>query len=82
MEQRKGVRYTKETIRIYREVEGEMTIIAQKFRLYPTKEQEEKLLLILEQCRWVYNKLLSIINESKSTPPKRKMQSLLPKLKE
>jgi len=40
------------------------------------------LLLILEQCRWVYNKLLSIINESKSTPPKRKMQSLLPKLKE
>ena len=82
MEQRKGVRYTKETIRVYREVEGEMTIIAQKFRLYPTKEQEEKLLLILEQCRWVYNKLLSIINESKSTPPKRKMQSLLPKLKE
>ena len=57
-------------------------MIACKFRLYPTNEQEEKLLFILEQCRWVYNKLLSIINESKSTPPKRKMQSLLPKLKE
>ena len=59
-----------------------MIAITHKFRLYPTKEQEEKLLFILEQCRWVYNKLLSIINESKSTPPKRKMQSLLPKLKE
>ena len=57
-------------------------MIAHKFRLYPTNEQEEKLLLILEQCRWLYNKLLSIINESKSTPPKREMQSLLPKLKE
>ena len=44
-----------------------MTIIAQKFRLYPTNEQEEKLLLILEQCRWVYNKMLSIINERQGT---------------
>ena len=59
-----------------------MIAITHKFRLYPTKEQEEKLLFILEQCRWVYNKLLSIISESESTPPKRKMQSLLPKLKE
>jgi len=57
-------------------------MLAYKFRLYPTKEQEEKLLFILERCRWLYNKLLSLINESKSTPPKREMQSLLPKLKE
>ena len=57
-------------------------MITHKFRLYPTKEQEEKLLFILEQCRWLYNKLLSIINESKRTPPKRKIQSMLPKLKE
>ena len=57
-------------------------VITQKFRLYPTNEQEEKLLFILERCRWLYNKLLSIINESKKTPPKRKMQSMLPKLKE
>ena len=57
-------------------------MITYKFRLYPSKEQEEKLLFILEQCRWLYNKMLSIINESKSTPPKRKMQSMLPKLKE
>jgi len=57
-------------------------MITYKFRLYPTNEQEEKLLFISEQCRWLYNKLLSIINESKKIPPKRKMQSLLPKLKE
>jgi len=57
-------------------------IITHKFRLYPTKEQEEKLLFILEQCRWLYNKLLLIINESKRAPPKRKIQSMLPKLKE
>jgi len=57
-------------------------MLAYKFRLYPTDEQEEKLLLILERCRWLYNKLLSIINGSEKTPSKRKMQSLLPKLKE
>ena len=57
-------------------------MLTYKFRLYPTNEQEENLLFILEQCRWLYNKLLSIINESKKTPPKRKIQSMLPKLKE
>ena len=57
-------------------------VITHKFRLYPSKEQEEKLLFILEQCRWLYNKLLSIINECERTPPKREMQSMLPKLKE
>ena len=57
-------------------------MLAYKFRLYPTDEQEEKLLLILERCRWLYNKLLSIINGSEKTPSKRKMQSMLPKLKE
>ena len=59
-----------------------MIAITHKFMLYPTREQEEKLLFILEQCRWLYNKLLSIINESKKTPPKRKIQSMLLKLKE
>jgi len=57
-------------------------MLAYKFRLYPTDEQEEKLLLILERCRWLYNKLLSIINGSEKTPSKRKMQSMLPNLKE
>ena len=37
-----------------------MSIVINKFRLYPSEEQEEKLLFILEQCRWLYNKLLSI----------------------
>jgi len=75
------MRSTNEKI-IYREGSEMSIVITQKFRLYPTKEQEEKLLFILEQCRWLYNKLLSIINESKKTPLKRKMQSMLPKLKE
>jgi len=66
--------------KVYREAEGEM--IAYKFRLYPTDEQEENLLFILERCRWLYNKMLSIINECEGIPPKRKMQSMLPKLKE
>ena len=57
-------------------------MLTYKFRLYPTNEQEENLLFILERCRWLYNNLLSIINESKKTPSKREMQSLLPKLKE
>jgi len=57
-------------------------MLTYKFRLYPSDEQEGKLLFILERCRWLYNKLLSIINESKRTPPKREMQSMLPKLKE
>ena len=57
-------------------------MIAYKFRLYPTDEQEENLLFILERCRWLYNKMLSIINESKKMLSKREMQSMLPKLKE
>jgi len=57
-------------------------MLTYKFRLYPSEEQEENLLFILERCRWLYNNLLSLINESKSTPSKREMQSMLPKLKE
>jgi len=75
------MRSTNEKI-IYREGSEMSIVITQKFRLYPTKEQEEKLLFILERCRWLYNKLLSIINECEGIPPKRKMQSMLPKLKE
>ena len=57
-------------------------LITHKFRLYPSEGQEEKLLFILERCRWLYNKLLSIINENKKTLSKREIQSMLPKLKE
>ena len=57
-------------------------MLTYKFRLYPTNEQEENLLFILERCRRLYNKLLSIINGSKKMLSKREMQSMLPKLKE
>ncbi|WDL98328.1 helix-turn-helix domain-containing protein [Alicyclobacillus sp. ALC3] len=31
---------------------------AYKYRLYPTKEQEEKIQFTLERCRLLYNRLL------------------------
>lgn len=34
-----------------------------KFRLYPTKEQEQKLLWTLEKCRLVYNQILEGLNK-------------------
>lgn len=38
---------------------------AYKFRLYPSKHQEQKLLEVLDKCRYVYNTLLSRLNEQK-----------------
>ena len=38
---------------------------AYKFRLYPTKEQEQKLLWTLDKCRYVYNFLLSELQQQK-----------------
>lgn len=40
-------------------------MITHKFRLYPNKEQEEKLLWTLGKCRYVYNTLLGRLNEQK-----------------
>ena len=51
-----------------------------KFRLYPSKQQEEKLLWILEKCRFTYNLLLENLNKQ-DKPNKLKLQSMLPKLK-
>jgi len=34
-----------------------------KFRLYPTEEQEKKLLWVLDKCRLTYNKLLEGLNK-------------------
>lgn len=34
-----------------------------KFMLYPTEEQENKMLFVLEECRWLYNRCLSILDE-------------------
>jgi len=50
-----------------------------KFRLYPTKEQEERLLWTLDKCRFVYNYLLE--KKQKEKLKKYELQSLLPRLK-
>ncbi len=53
--------------------------LAYKFRLYPTKEQEKKLLQTLDKCRFVYNYLLE--QKSKHNLKRKELQALLPKLK-
>jgi putative transposase len=55
--------------------------ITYKFRLYPTPEQEQKLLWTLEKCRLVYNDMLEGLN-GQAQPNKLELQSTLPKLKE
>jgi len=52
-----------------------------KFRLYPNKEQEEKLLWTLEKCRLVYNDMLERLNNQEK-PNRVELQSVLPTLKE
>ncbi len=41
--------------------------ITYKFRLYPKKEDEKKLLSVLEICRLLYNSFLAIWNDSEKT---------------
>jgi putative transposase len=55
--------------------------ITYKFRLYPTPEQEQRLLWTLEKCRLVYNDMLEGLN-GQEKPNKLELQSTLPKLKE
>lgn len=50
-----------------------------KFRLYPTKDNEQKLLCTLDKCRFVYNYLLE--QKSKNKLKRSELQALLPKLK-
>ena len=42
-------------------------MITYKFRLYPNKTQEQKLLETLEKCRFVYNKMLEGLNGQDKT---------------
>ncbi|MFX0162341.1 MAG: RNA-guided endonuclease InsQ/TnpB family protein [Candidatus Hodarchaeota archaeon] len=56
-------------------------VISYKFRLYPTKEQEEKLLEVLDRCRFVYNKMLEGLNKQEK-PNMFELQKSLPELKE
>jgi putative transposase len=55
---------------------------AYKFRLYPSAEEEKKLLFILEVCRLLYNSFLAIWNASDKIPSKRELQAMLPAMKE
>jgi len=55
--------------------------IAYKFRLYPTEDQEKRLLETLEICRQTYNYFLSKIKESEKIPSRLELQAELPKLK-
>ena len=52
-----------------------------KFRLYPKREQEEKLLETLELCRQTYNYFLAQWNRKAKIPGRLELQAQLPKLK-
>jgi putative transposase len=56
-------------------------MITYKFRLYPNKNQEQKLLETLNKCRFVYNKLLEGLNKQ-DKPNRLELQNSIPKLKE
>ncbi len=62
-------------------MDRKMQNITYKFRLYPNKEQEEKLLWTLEKCRLVYNDMLAGLNGQRK-PNRMELQAMLPKLKE
>jgi len=53
---------------------------AYKFRLYPTKEQEQKLLWTLNKCRYVYNFLLDELNNQRVID-KAQLQEMITDLK-
>ncbi len=54
-----------------------------RYRLYPSRAQEQKLLAALDSCRWLYNHFLERLNrkENGKTPRRYKLQATLPKLK-
>jgi len=52
-----------------------------KFRLYPNKQQEKKLLCTLDRCRFVYNKLLEGLNKQEKID-RKKLQHSIVELKE
>ncbi len=58
-----------------------MMKISYKFRLYPDKKQEEKMLVVLDRCRFVYNQLLEGLNKQEK-PNRLELQKSIPELKE
>ena len=56
-------------------------MISYKFRLYPSPEQEKRLLWTLEKCRFIYNKMLEGLNQQ-DKPNRLELQNSIPELKE
>ncbi|MEK6973141.1 MAG: helix-turn-helix domain-containing protein, partial [archaeon] len=56
-------------------------LLTYKFRMYPSKEQEQKLFFVLDKCRFTYNKLLEILNKQEKIN-QSEIQSSIPELKE
>ncbi|MEK6973424.1 MAG: transposase, partial [archaeon] len=56
-------------------------LLTYKFRIYPSKEQEQKLFFVLDKCRLTYNKLLEILNKQEKIN-QNEIQAAIPKLKE
>lgn len=61
-----------------------MMQLTYRFRLYPSKVQEEKLLATLDQCRWLYNHFLEQLNQKENgkIPRHHELKATLPELKQ
>jgi len=55
--------------------------VTHRFRLYPAKKQEEKLLETLDLCRLIYNYFLSQWDGKAKIPSRLELQAQLPELK-
>jgi putative transposase len=58
--------------------------LSYKYRTYPNKETEQKLLQSMDTCRWLYNRLLETINKARvegKPISKNDTQNLIPLLK-
>jgi len=51
--------------------------LSYKFRLYPNKEQEQRLLWTLDKCRFVYNKLLESLNKQEKINRNKLQESII-----
>jgi len=59
---------------------AKMAMRAHKFRLYPSKNIEQKMLNTLDLCRKTYNELLGLLNEQKVID-KARIQGVIPDMK-
>ena len=64
-------------LNIKKYIETKMAMRTHKFRLYPNKEAEMKMLNALELCRQTYNELLGLLNEQKEID-KAQIQGIIP----